>query len=118
MNAAPRPTRRVLMATSASALAAGVLAQAIPVGASQVDRDLLDLLVTQEQLQIAHYTAMLAAFDDAAFSAAGLPESTRSVIESILTAEEAHLAALSRPDGELRAAANAAGSNGSCRGDA
>ena len=100
VNAASRPTRRVLVATSASVLAAGVLARADPVGASQVDRDLLDLLVSQEQLQIAHYTAMLAAFDDAAFSAAGLPESSRRVIESILAAEEAHLAALARPDGE------------------
>ena len=100
MNAASHPTRRVLIATSASALAVGVLAHAVPTGASQVDRDLLDLLVIQEQMQIAHYTAMLAAFDDAAFSAAGLPESTRRVIESILSAEETHLAALSRPDGE------------------
>ena len=100
MNAASRPTRRLLMATSTSALAAGALTYALPIAASQVDRDLLDLLVTQEQMQIAHYTAVLNAFDDAAFTAAGLPESTRAVIESILTAEEAHLAALARPDGE------------------
>ncbi|MBW3633099.1 MAG: ferritin-like domain-containing protein [Chloroflexi bacterium] len=100
MNVTSRPTRRVLMATSASLLASGVLAHAVPVGALQVDRDLLDLLVSQEQLQIAHYTAMLAAFDDAAFSTAGLPASTRRVIESILTADVAHLAALVRPEGE------------------
>ena len=101
MNAASRPTRRVLVATSASVLATGVLAHAVPLRAFQVDRDLLDLLVSQEQLQIAHYTAMLATFDDAAFSAAALPKSSRRVIESILTAEEAHLAALTRPDGQF-----------------
>ena len=100
MNAASRPTRRVLMSGSASALAAGALATALPVAASQVDRDLLDLLVSQEQLLITHYTVMLAAFDDAAFGAAGLPESARRAIKSILTAEEAHLAALWRPDGQ------------------
>ena len=100
MNVTIRPTRRVLMATTASLLASGVLAHAVPVGALQVDRDLLDLLVSQEQLQIAHYTAMLAAFDDAAFNTAGLPVSTRRVIESILTADVAHLAALVRPEGE------------------
>ena len=40
------------------------------------------------------------AFDDAAFRAAGLPESTRSVIESIQVAEETHLSALARPEGD------------------
>jgi hypothetical protein len=100
MAAATRPTRRFLMATSASTLAAGALAHALPIAATQVDRDFLDLLVTQEQMQIAHYTALLAAFDDAAFTEAGLPESTRGFIETILAAEEAHFAALPRPDGE------------------
>lgn len=91
-------TRRVVLAGGASALAACALAHSAA-AAFQADRDLLDLLVTQEQMQIAHYTAMLEAFDVAAFAAAGLPERARSGIGSILAAEEAHLAALSRPDG-------------------
>jgi hypothetical protein len=100
MTARSRPTRRILLSGSAAALAAGALADTIPAIAYQVDRDLLDLLLTQEQIQVAHYTAMLAAFDAAAFRAAGLPETTRSAIESILAAEETHLSALERPEGE------------------
>src|SRR3712207_1311763 len=100
MTAASHPTRRTLIAAGASALAAGALAPAVPVGALQVDRELLDLLLTQEQMLIAHYTAILTAFDDAAFLAAKLPESARRGVKSILTAEEAHLVPLSRPDGE------------------
>ena len=100
MTARSRPTRRLLLSGSAAALATSALADAIPASALQVDRDLLDLLLTQEQIQIAHYTAILTAFDDAAFSGAGLPESTRSAIESILAAEETHLSMLARPEGE------------------
>ena len=58
------------------------------------------MLLTQEQIQVAHYSAILDAFDDAAFSAAGLPGGTRGGIESILAAEKAHIAALARPGGE------------------
>jgi len=105
MTAKSRPTRRVLIAGSAAVLASGALADAVPASAAPVDRDLLDLLARQERLQIAHYSAMLTAFDEAAFSAAGLPESTRSAIETILAAEETHLSALARPDGESDPAA-------------
>ena len=100
MIAASRASRRELVAVSASALAAGALFHAVPVGAIQVDRDLLDLLHGQEVIQIAHYKALLAAFDETAFQAAGLPEGARGAIERILVAEEAHLEALVRPDGE------------------
>jgi len=90
--------RRVLIAGSASALAAGALAHTA--AAFQTDRDLLDLLTSQEQMQIVHYTTLLDTFDDTAFAEAGFPAGTRSHIEGILTAEETHLATLVRPDGE------------------
>ena len=95
MTAAKRPTRRVLIAGGASAFAVGALTSAAPAGALQGDRD---LLITQEQAQITHYSALLDAFDDAAFAAAGLPETARSGIASILAAEQAHLAVLARRD--------------------
>lgn len=100
MTAARNPTRRVLIAGSASAFAASALTRGAPTGAFQGDRDLLDLLVTQEQAQIAHYSALLEAFDEAAFAAAGLPEGARSGITSILTAEQTHLDVLARADEE------------------
>ena len=56
------------------------------------------MLLSQEQIQIVHYSAILDTFDEAAFSAAGLPGSARGAIEAILAAEEAHIAALARPD--------------------
>jgi hypothetical protein len=99
MIAARRPSRRGLFAGGASILAAGAFASTAPTFAFQVDRELLDLLLTQEQMQVAHYTAILDTFDDAAFSAAGLSGSARADIEAILTAEQAHIAALARPDG-------------------
>jgi hypothetical protein len=98
MTARGQRSRRVLIAGSASALAASGLARTA--AAFQADRDLLDLLASQELLQIAHYTALLETFDDSVFVDAGYPDGTRSKIESILTAEESHLAALMRPDTE------------------
>ncbi len=80
-------------------LAAGAFARTAPALAFQVDRELLDLLLTQEQIQVVHYSAILDTFDDAAFSAAGLSGSARGSIEGILAAEKAHIAALARPDG-------------------
>jgi hypothetical protein len=91
------PNRRSLIAVGASALVAGALAQTAPVRALQSDRQLLDLLLGQEQIQVAYYSAILDAFDDAAFSAAGLPQGARGGIESILAAEKAHVAALPQP---------------------
>jgi hypothetical protein len=79
-------------------LAAGAFASTAQTFAFQTDRDLLGLLLTQEQIQVAHYSAILDTFDDAAFSAAGLLASARGDIEAILAAEQAHIAALSRPD--------------------
>ena len=80
-------------------VAAGALYRPAPTVAFQADRELLDLLLAQEQIQIAHYFAILDAFDEAAFSTAGLSESARGDIETILAAEQAHVAALARPDG-------------------
>ena len=99
MNAARRPSRRGLFAGGASILAAGAFARTAPALAFQVDRELLDLLLTQEQLQVDYYSAILDTFDDAAFSAASFSQSARSSIERILAAEKAHIAALARPDG-------------------
>ena len=99
MIAARRPSRRGLFAGGASILAAGAFASAAPTFAFQADRELLGLLLGQEQIQVVHYSAILDTFDDAAFSAAGLPGSARSDVEAILAAEQAHIAALERPDG-------------------
>jgi hypothetical protein len=97
MSAAGSPNRRGLIAAGASALVAGALAPTALVSAMQSDRQLLDLLLGQEQVQVAYYSAILEAFDDAAFSAASLPRGTRGGIESILAAEKAHVAALPQP---------------------
>jgi hypothetical protein len=98
---APRsPNRRGLLAVGASALVGGAFARTDPARAFQSDRKLLDLLLAQEQIQVVYYSAVLDAFDAAAFSAASLPDNTRAGIESILAAEKAHFAALPRPGGE------------------
>jgi hypothetical protein len=94
---AGNPNRRGLIAVGVSALVAGALAETAPVRAIQSDRQLLDLLLGQEQIQVVYYSAILDAFDDAAFSAAGLPQGARGGIESILAAEKAHITALPRP---------------------
>src|SRR5918997_747789 len=98
MIAARRPSRRGLFAGGASMLAAGAFAGTAPTFAYQADRQLLGLLLTQEQIQVVHYSVILDTFDDAAFSAAGLPGSARGDIEAILAAEQAHIAVLARPD--------------------
>jgi hypothetical protein len=100
MIAARRPSRRGLFAGGASMLAAGAFASTPPTFAFQADRELLGLLLSQEQMQVVHYSAILDTFEDAAFSAEGLPGSTRGDIEAVLAAEQAHIAALERPDGE------------------
>jgi len=92
-------TRRGLIASSASALAVGALTTAAPVSAMQYDRDLIDLLFAQEQAQIALYTAILASFDQTAFTGTGFTATTRSGIEDILAAEQTHLTVVTRPDG-------------------
>ena len=97
---AARPNRRSLIAVGASALAAGAVAQTAPGLAYQTDRQLLELLLVQEQAQVVHYSAILDTFDEAAFFAAGLSQSARGRIEAILAAEQAHVAALPRPGGE------------------
>jgi Ferritin-like domain len=98
MIAAGSPNRRGLIAAGASALVAGALARTAPVRAIQSDRQLLDLLLGQERIQVVYYSAILDAFDDAAFSAAGLPQGARGGIEEILAAEKAHITALPQPD--------------------
>jgi hypothetical protein len=60
---------------------------------------LLDLLYALEQIQVALYEAILAAFDEARFDAEGFPPGTRRYIEAILEADRAHLGILVRPDG-------------------
>jgi len=99
MITAGNPNRRGLIAVGASALVAGALAQTAPVRAIQSDRQLLDLLLGQEQIQVVYYSAILDAFDDAAFSTASLPEGARGGVETILAAEKAHVTALPRPGG-------------------
>jgi hypothetical protein len=101
MIAARRPSRRGLIAGGASMLAAGAFASTAPTFAFQSDRELLGLLLTQEQIQVDHYSAILDTFDDAAFSAAGFSGSVRGYIEAILAAEHAHVAALEPPDSGL-----------------
>jgi rubrerythrin len=98
MPATRRPSRRGLLAGGATALA-GAVVHTAPAFAFQSDRELLDLLVTQEQVQIVHYSTILETFDEAAFGAAGLSGSARANIEAILAAEQTHLSALARPDG-------------------
>ncbi len=85
-------------------VAARAFARPTPALAVQADRELLDVLLDLEQMQIAHYSAILATFDEAAFSAVGLSEDARGAIETVLTAEEAHVAALARPHDGLAAA--------------
>jgi hypothetical protein len=99
MIAVRRSSRRGLFAGGAAVVAAGAFANTPPTFAYQADRELLGLLLTQEHMQVVQYSAILDTFDDAAFSAEGLPGSARGDIEAILAAEQAHIAALERPDG-------------------
>jgi len=99
MVTAGSPNRRGLIAVCASALVAGAFARPAPVHAMQTGRQLLDLLLGQEQIQVVYYSTVLDTFDDAAFSAANLPQGTRGGIENILVAEKAHTPAPARPGG-------------------
>lgn len=92
-----RPSRRVVIAGSALAVAASALLPRIP-GSAQSDRGLLDLLFALEQLQVALYEAIIGSFDEAAFAAEGLPGGTRGRMQTILEAEREHLTLLARPD--------------------
>lgn len=93
------PSRRRLIAGSATLAAGAILPPraAAPVAALVADRDYLTLLFGLEQTQIVRYQALLDRFDEAAFTAAGLPEGTRSRIEAILAADQTHIAALTPP---------------------
>ena len=66
MVTAGSPNRRGLIAVGASALVAGAFARTAPVHAMQTDRQLLDLLLGQEQIQVVYYSTVLDTFDDAA----------------------------------------------------
>jgi hypothetical protein len=88
----------MLVAGGASVLTVALEHSPVSAGALQSDRALLDLLAALEQAQIARYEAILAANDSEAFAAVGLPDETRRGIETILAAEEAHLAMVARPD--------------------
>ncbi|MGH2616044.1 MAG: ferritin-like domain-containing protein [Thermomicrobiales bacterium] len=101
------PTRRGFITVSASLVAASALSATGSASAHQLDRDLIDLLYQQKRTQIAHYEAILQAFDDAAFADAGLPENSRDTVETLLAAEKAHLAAVTRPDGPRAASVSA-----------
>ena len=93
------PSRRRLIAGGAT-LAAGALLPphaAAPAAALASDRDFLDLLFVLEQSQIVRYQALLEQFDEATFTAAGLPEGSRGRIEAILAADQAHIAVLTPP---------------------
>jgi hypothetical protein len=100
------PTRRRFLAGSASALALGAVLPATSATATQMDRDLLDMLFAQEQALIDHYAALLEAFDEPAFRAAGLPDGTRPMIEAILAAEVVHQNVVTRPDGSHTTSSN------------
>jgi hypothetical protein len=90
-----RANRRLVIAGTASIVAAGTLATAptssVPLAAAS---DMLELLRTIELAQIERYTAALDRFDARAFTDAGLPGTARSGIEAVLAAEQAHVAAL------------------------
>jgi hypothetical protein len=86
--------------TGGAALATGALLPSLaaaPVAALASDRDLLDLLFVLEQSQIVRYQTLLDQFDAAAFTATEFPDGTRERIETILTAEQAHIAVLTPP---------------------
>lgn len=92
-----RPTRRGVVA-GAAALAAGARPTLPRLAAAPAsDRELLTLLSAIEQIQIDHYGAVLAAFDESAFVGQGFPGGTRDRVATMLGAEETQLAAL---DGE------------------
>lgn len=95
----PRASRRMVVSGSAATLVAAAIANHAPSTLAQTDRALLDVLFVLEQIEVVHFAAILDAFDDEAFSAAGLPDETRSGIERMLQADSTHLARLARPEG-------------------
>ena len=94
----PRTSRRILV-SSGAALAVVAIANHTPSALAQTDRALLDMPFVLEQIEVVHFAALLEAFNDEAFAAAGLPEDTRSGIERMLQADSTHLARLARPEG-------------------
>jgi hypothetical protein len=93
-----RSTRRVVVAGGTSLLVATAFSASADTSALQSDRRLLDLLVTLEQMQIARYQAILVDFDDEAFTTSGFATEARSALETILAAEDAHLAIVARAE--------------------
>lgn len=94
----PRSSRRTLVSGGAATLAAAIVSHA-PTTLAQTDRALLDMLFVLEQIEVVHFAALLDAFDDEAFVAAGLPDDARSSIERMRQADSTHLARLARPEG-------------------
>lgn len=90
-----QPTRRLVIAAGAAAIAVGLTGSAAPADpAAASRRDLADLLTAVERLLIDRYDAMLRRFDAAAFTAAGLPKDTRKSLQTILEQERSHLATI------------------------
>lgn len=92
-------TRRAILAGSA-AISASALALRSGAAAQPSDRELIALLSAVERVQIGYYSALLEVFDEEDFGAANLPSGTRDRVSSLLTTEQAHLAAL---DGDVSA---------------
>lgn len=95
----PRTSRRILVSGGAAALVTAASVNPAPIALAQADRALLDMLFVLEQIEVVHFAALLEAFDDEAFTVAGLPEDARSGIERMLRADSTHLARLARPEG-------------------
>jgi hypothetical protein len=90
-----QPTRRLVIAAGAAAVAVGLTSPAAPADlAAASRRDLADLMTTVERLLIDRYDAMLRRFDATAFTAAGLPKDTRKSLQTIVEQERSHLATI------------------------
>jgi hypothetical protein len=92
-----RTSRRFVIG-GVPALAAAAIAPIRPARA-QSNRGLLDLLYALEQIQVALFEAILAAFDEARFAADGFPDGTRGRMQDILEADRAHMKVLERSRG-------------------
>jgi hypothetical protein len=90
-----RTSRRAVI-TGVSAMAAAALAPLGVARAAPSNRGLLDLLHAVEQIEVALLQAILDAFDDASFAAAGFPDGTRDRMQSILEADRTHMKTLER----------------------
>jgi hypothetical protein len=91
-------TRRTLVAGSASLLAVSGHPVQPTMFAVQSDRGLLDMLYVIEELQVGLYEELLSTFDEQAFTAAGMPDGSRTEVEAMLEAERTHLSLLVRPE--------------------